>query len=141
MERGQEDIGDVTCDTFHHNTQVLANAAHHVARLAVFASMPRAIEHIVEKTTTHCIHQSLTDTPIYPKIHTTQCQSHKQHESENTNPCPKVSIHLACGNIDDAFADVDEQQAEDDTHEAKHQTQEKLEPETFALFIEVSQLV
>ena len=83
----------------------------------------------------------MADASVHPKVDTTKCQTHEQHESENSYPRPKIGIHLACGNIDDALADVDEQQAEDDTQQAKRQTQEELEPETFALFIEISQLV
>ena len=120
---------------------LFADAAHHVARLSVLASMPRTVEHIVEKAAPHGVDQSLTDAPVYPKIYTAQRQTHEQHECEYSHPRPKVAIHLARGNINDALADVDEQQAEDDAQQAKCQTQEELEPETFALFIEISQLV
>ena len=43
LESGKEDIGDVACDALHHDTQVFADAAHHVARLSVLATMPWAI--------------------------------------------------------------------------------------------------
>ena len=100
--------------------------------------MPWTVEHIVEKPAAHGIDQALADTTVHPKVDASQCKAHEQHECENAYKGPEVALHLVRGNIDNAFAHVDEQQTEHDAQEAKHQTQEEPETKSSALFVKIS---
>jgi hypothetical protein len=103
--------------------------------------MPGAVKHFTKEAATYRIGQSLAHTACHPKIQTSKGKTQEEHQGKNAHVCPEISLHLASSDIDDTLADINEKQSEDDTQQTKRQTQEEPETITFALDVEIPELL